>query len=595
MRKSGWVLTGACALVLGCGLAVGGATPAHAASAAAASAERETVVRGLEAQYAAVLIKERKLADDRETRLLGAAEARLTKARAELSAVKRESAAELGAARADYARLATEIVQRDAAAHAEIEAYRAEAEQRVAQATPEELAALQQFADGDRTVAEPVLMAIRDARKRATLAAAKIRIAQDERATADEHDVMREHGETTTLEVLNLYETAAEDDPDDWKTNLLIGRLSQQEHDYGRSSAALVRAVAAARTDRERETAYRYLGFTQQRQGKLAEADKSLRLALDLSLKLAAAEPKSVAALRELAFCYIDYGTSRREQGDTAGAMASYKSALDAAGGPDAPSTALMSARAQANERIGDLQSTTGDAKAALASYQAEVDLTRRMAAVDPKSSTPRYYQGRALRRIGDEYQVLGDQKSALASYDASNRLFRELAQQDPTSVSYRQEVAIGLERSAIVQAKGHDLVGARRSFQEALAVFEALAAQHPDSPELLTMVATEHLNIADTELDQGDKAAASVELRKGLDMGRDLVTKDPLRAQAVVGEALDGLAQIPGSGVSWAEVVAQYQGMRDRGQLDVAMDGKFDEAKRHAAEEAKAKQGDTK
>ena len=177
-------IAGLCVLALACGLAFGGARPAQAASAAAVSADRETVARGLEAQYAAVLIRERKLADDRETRLLAAAEARLTKARADLSAVKRESATELNAARADYAKLAAGIVQRDAAAEAEIEAYRAEAEQRVAQATPAELAALQQFADGDRVVAEPVLMSIREARKRATLKAAAMRIAQDEHATA---------------------------------------------------------------------------------------------------------------------------------------------------------------------------------------------------------------------------------------------------------------------------------------------------------------------------------------------------------------------------------------------------------------------------
>ena len=118
-------------------------------------------------------------------------------------------------ARADYAKLASDLIDRNAAAKAEIEAYRAEAEQRVAQATPEELAALQQFADGDRKVAEPILMAIRDARKRATLAAARLSIAQDERATADEHNIMRGHGEATTLEVLKLYDQAAEDDPND--------------------------------------------------------------------------------------------------------------------------------------------------------------------------------------------------------------------------------------------------------------------------------------------------------------------------------------------------------------------------------------------
>lgn len=89
-----------------------------------ADADDAAVVRGLEAQYQAALIRERRLADDREQRLIADAEARLSRARAAADAAQGEAAqvqAELAAARADYAALVESIAQRDGAARAEIE------------------------------------------------------------------------------------------------------------------------------------------------------------------------------------------------------------------------------------------------------------------------------------------------------------------------------------------------------------------------------------------------------------------------------------------------------------------------------------------
>ncbi len=584
-----WAVAGLCTLALAGGLAVGGSS-AHAASAAAISAERETVVRGLEAQYAAVLIKERKLADDRETRLLGAAEARLTKARAELSAVKRETAAELSAARADYAKLAREIVQRDAAAQTEIEAYHAEAEQRVTQATAEELAALQQFADGDRVVAEPVLMAIREARKRATLKAAQMRIAQDERATADEHDIMREHGEATTLEVLKLYDIAAADDPGDSKTNRMRGSLSQQEHDYAKAASAYQQAIDSAHGDREREAALRGLGTVQLYQANFAEALKNQQLALELSQKLAVAEPKSSAATIDVADCHLQIGLVHRAQGDRTAAMASFRASLDALARSDSGAIDVLYRLADANEKIGDLQFEAGETTAALESHKQELAIARRASAKDPKAATARRFIGRALDRVGDSQEVLEDHKAALASYQEHNAVFHELAAEDPTSVYYQQELAAGLGRLGGVRYHDdHDLPGARQSYAEQLELNKALAAQHPESASLQIGVAIGYVNLGNLQSDMGDTAAALESLRQSLDIARGLVGKDPnaIDAQSVVAAALQNLANIAGSGVTWAQAVAQFQVMKDRDQLRPDMEADFAEAKRRAAEDA--------
>ena len=172
--------------VVAAGLALAGWLTFGAAYAdpprTAVQAANDAVVRGLEAQYQAALIRERRLADDREQRLIADAEARLSRARAAADAARGDAAAvqaELNAARADYATLVESIAQRDASARAEIENYRREAENLVARASPEMRRALERFADGDRVGAWPIIEAETQARVRARLAAAEQAAAAD--------------------------------------------------------------------------------------------------------------------------------------------------------------------------------------------------------------------------------------------------------------------------------------------------------------------------------------------------------------------------------------------------------------------------------
>ena len=100
--------------------------------------------------------------------------------------------------------------------------------------------------------------------------------------------------------------------------------------------------------------------------------------------------------------------------------------------------------------------------------------------------------------------------------------------------------------------------------------IYKTQAAEHPDGPELQIDVAYGYGNLGDTELEQGDKAAALLDLRRAVDIARQFGAKDAggVGAQMVVADALDDLAQIPGSGVSWAEVAARFQAMEVTGRL---------------------------
>lgn len=220
------------------------ASPGAAYSAAP---ETEKVVNALVAQFQATLIRERRLADDREQALLSQYEKRLAEARRRYDKGLAGARAELLIARGEFEAKARQLAQVDAEAQARIEAYRAEAAQLAAQATPERLAALERFGDGDRVGAWPILDALRQVEDSAAQAASNTRRAVRWREDAELRQVMQEHGEASTEDVLRLWLKAAELDPEHLWTQIYLSRLYR---DLGRTAeadkaAARARAIVA--------------------------------------------------------------------------------------------------------------------------------------------------------------------------------------------------------------------------------------------------------------------------------------------------------------------------------------------------------------
>ncbi len=271
------------------------------------SIEAQRVARGLQAQYQAALIRERRLADDRELQLIATYETRLRTARMRADGRVAGAAAELEKARADYAQLVQTIALRDAASRAEIEAYRAEAQGLAAQATPERLAALQRFADGDRVGAWPVLEALRVAEDRAIEAASNARRAVRWRQDADLREIMRVNGEASTADVLALWDEAARLDPRDFWTHIYRARLALP---LGQTSKALEAAQMARRVaqgPREESVALNEIGRilqTRDPAGALRAYEESLAIRRDLLAK----EPGNVERLRDVSVSLANVG-----------------------------------------------------------------------------------------------------------------------------------------------------------------------------------------------------------------------------------------------------------------------------------------------
>jgi hypothetical protein len=369
------------------GLAVGGATCA-AAPLAEAQADRSALVQGLQAQFEATLIRERKLADDRELSLMSALEAQLRQARAKVDAAKGDAGAAkaaLTSARSDYAQLAALLSARDTTARADIAAHQAQAEADADQASPALAAALQRFADGDRLGAWPTIEALINAAGAEKGATVESRAA-GQRRLAELRQVMRVYGEAGASYMLELEGKTAAPAQSDFNALIARAKLAHDQGDLPRARAAAEQALAAAGADDERARALKLIGeqAAGQRDTQVAQVDYGQALAI--LERLASADP-SQRNQADLAGVLKDKGDLQVALGDLAGAEAAYERSLaihqrlaDAN-----PSSAWIQEAISADELdLGALAFQRNDIKAGVAAYRTSLDISRRLAKADP-------------------------------------------------------------------------------------------------------------------------------------------------------------------------------------------------------------------
>jgi hypothetical protein len=313
-------------------LTLAGATAPVAAqqstTATLISAENQRVARGLEAQFQAALIKERRLADDRELRIIAAAEDRLRQARAAFDRKIKGAEAELEAARAAYAKLVAEIALRDVTARAKIEAYRQEALNLARHSSPDLIAAYQRFADGDQEAAWPVMKALTEAESRARRTASDATSAAQWRQLARSRETMRlsNLGGATTQEVLSIWDEAAALDPNDVWTHIQRVRLALPLGLIEEAQVAANQAMQVAVSLRDKAAALDEIGSIQE----IRDPDAALKAyseALRISRDLLPQEGRNVEGLRDVSVSLDNVGRIQ-ETRDPGAALKAYEESL---------------------------------------------------------------------------------------------------------------------------------------------------------------------------------------------------------------------------------------------------------------------------
>jgi tetratricopeptide (TPR) repeat protein len=529
------------------------------------------------------------------------------------------------------------LAARDRLYAAEIAAFRGAVED-IAK-TPEGVEALAVFNGGDEAGALAILDRLAAAREEGRQKKAAVEHAADLRRNAALALEARDRGKVSTAAVIARYEEVTALDPGlhwDWVT---LCRLYREAGKLADARKAAEQAARTATRDRERSVAFNELGDVETAQGDLAGARKAYEQGLVIARALAAADPSNAQAKRDLSISLGKLGDVVTAQGDLASARKAYEEALAitralAASDPSNPDArrdvsvalnwlgqvllaqgdypgarkayeeSLAIARdlaafepPRANARrdlsaalwnLGAVLAAQGDLAGARKSFEEGLAIARAMVAADPSNADARRVVFLSVAKLGEVLVAQGDFAGARTAFEEGLGVARALAAADPSSADARRNVSVSLNELGDVLVIQGDLVGARKAYEESLGLRRALAASDPSSGDARRDVGVTLDKLGKVLKGLGDLAGARKAYEESLGGARAHLASDPSSADAKrdVAASLWRLAEIPGSGVTWAQVVEALEAMEKSGQLAPADRRFLDEARRNAAAE---------
>ena len=243
-----------------------------------------------------------------------------------------------------------------------------------------------------------------------------------------------------------------------------------------RKSLAIRQAVVAAdpkniAAERELITSHGKLSDALTATGDSAGSLDQLRQLLPIAERLSASDPKNLADRRNLALAYLDYGWKRADSANWKSGVEDCRKAvamLESIAATEPGDKRTRRVVALAYERIGDLLSKFGQEHAeSLAMHQKALGIEESLLAQDPLNTVLRRLKAWETLRVADELRAQGHALDALGKYRESLATLRTLSLADPKSAQFHADVAnararvgtalleSGKVRAALVELEG--------------------------------------------------------------------------------------------------------------------------------------------
>jgi tetratricopeptide (TPR) repeat protein len=181
--------------------------------------------------------------------------------------------------------------------------------------------------------------------------------------------------------------------------------------------------------------------------------------------------------------------------------------------------------RADSHDKIDDAQMTLGDPPAALVSYRARLQITKRLVDADESDTALQQDHAVAHGKLGEALAAQGD-PAALTEYRAALTIIERLARADEADIVKQHYLALLLTKIGDVQASQHDISGALASYLAALAVLERLARTDRSAGRQQALVEA-YNRVGDVQVAQGDGAAAVASYKSALLIVEGLARSD--------------------------------------------------------------------
>jgi non-specific serine/threonine protein kinase/serine/threonine-protein kinase len=255
---------------------------------------------------------------------------------------------------------------------------------------------------------------------------------------------------------------------------------------------------------------------------------------------------------RELASTFVKVGDAQGHPtsanvGDTAGARASYRRAIDISSAVLAIVPDDLDAertRAMAHRRLSDVLAWAGDSDTALTHCELSHRLFVVVAARPGATAEDRLQAAIAELKLGD---LLGNPNlpnlrrpdEARARYDAVLTDLRALAAAAPEDARVGRYLGILLERIGTMHELRRDWPAAATAYQESFVIRKAVAAKTPGQVEAQRDLAIAYEKLANVQFAQGEASAAEASYRGALSQFDRLAQVDPSNAIAARSAAI--------------------------------------------------------
>jgi tetratricopeptide (TPR) repeat protein len=264
--------------------------------------------------------------------------------------------------------------------------------------------------------------------------------------------------------------------------------------------------------------------------GNLDAALKNAEEGLAIQRRIAEADGGQ-QALRNLSVGLVRIGDVKREQGDSAGALAAYEESL--ALRKTIASMEGDGAQAEFDvtvtlERIADLKRRMGDSAGALAAYEQSLAIRQRLDTSPQVDAEARRGVLVSLGKICDLKRQTGDASGALEACNGMLDRARRLAASDEGNTDWQRDLAIALEQLGGLKLGAGDPAGAAENYDESLTIRRRLAALDPGNTNWQRDVAIGLGLIGDVRATLGDKSASLKAQEESLVTLRNLAEADP-------------------------------------------------------------------
>jgi serine/threonine protein kinase len=274
--------------------------------------------------------------------------------------------------------------------------------------------------------------------------------------------------------------------------------------------------------------------------GDTAGALASYQKALALAEALVRAHPSDRDAQRSLGVAYEKMGELQSWTGQVAAAVENTRQALalyQALADADPANVNSRQTLAIGHIKLGDLLGNPhfpnlGDRTGTLDHYHQSLVLFQALAASDSANATIRRYLALIHERIGTMELVEGKHAAALDDYRQSLSIWEALSADNPANATARRDVAVGYEKIADVLLATGGTAGAFDHYHKALSIFEALSAADPNNTEASVSLAIEYEKMADALVKTGNVTGALDNYRKSHAIREALSTVDPTNVQ---------------------------------------------------------------